>query len=96
MTESNIEIVTQNNASQICNNIPFHPLCSFNLFLLSVDRVIYSHFQYGKNLIYDERLVAFISSSTTTITNNNKGNPQEMMTPAHKNVVLILIVVVKS
>ena len=27
------EIFTRNNASQICNNILFRPLCSFNLFL---------------------------------------------------------------
>ena len=43
----------------------------------------------------DERLVASISS-TTTITNMNPGRTQEMMMPAHKNFVLVLVVVVKS
>ena len=42
----------------------------------------------------EERLPASISSSTTTITNT--GKTQEMMLSAHKNVVLALVVVVKS
>ena len=32
-TQRNEWIKFQNNASQLCNNIPFRPLCSFNLFL---------------------------------------------------------------
>ena len=44
----------------------------------------------------DERLVASISSSTTTITNRNPGRSQEMIMSAHKNPVLVLVVVVKS
>ena len=42
------------------------------------------------------RFVASISSSTTTITNMNPGITQEMMMSAHKNFVLVLVVVVKS
>ena len=42
----------------------------------------------------DERLVASISSSTTAITNRNPGIIQEMMMSAHKNVFLVLVVVV--
>ena len=46
------KIITQNIASQICNNIPFRALCSFNLFL----KYWQSYFQYVS-----------ISSSTTTM-----------------------------
>ena len=42
----------------------------------------------------DERLSASISS-TTTITNRNPGRTQETMMSAHKNFVLVLVVVVK-
>ena len=42
----------------------------------------------------NERLIASISSSTTTIPNRNPGRTQEMMMSAHKNVVLVLVVVV--
>ena len=44
----------------------------------------------------DERLIASISSSTTTVTNRNPGITQEMNMSAHKNFVLVLVVVVKS
>ena len=44
----------------------------------------------------DERLIASISSSTTTITNRNPGITQEMKMSAHTNLVLVLVVVVKS
>ena len=44
----------------------------------------------------DERLVASISSSTTTIANRNPGRSQEMIMSAHKNPVLVLVVVLKS
>ena len=42
----------------------------------------------------EERLVASISSSTTTITNTNPGRTKERMISAHKNFVLVLVVVV--
>ena len=42
----------------------------------------------------NKRHVASISSYTTTITNMNPGRTQEMMMSAHKNVVLVLVVVV--
>ena len=44
----------------------------------------------------DERLIASISWSTTTITNRNPGSTQEMVMLAHKNFILVLVVVVKS
>ena len=40
----------------------------------------------------DERLIAFISSSTAR--NRNPGITQEMEMSAHKNFVLVLVVVV--
>ena len=42
----------------------------------------------------DEWLIASISSSTTTIMNRNPGISQEMMMSAHKNFVLVRVVVV--
>ena len=42
----------------------------------------------------DERLIASVSSFTTTITNRNQGITHEMNMSAHKNVVLVLVVVV--
>ena len=42
----------------------------------------------------DERLIASISSSTTKNTNRNQGRTQEMMMSAHKNFVLVLVIVV--
>ena len=42
----------------------------------------------------DERLIASNSSSTTTITNRNSEITQEMRMYAHKNFVLVLVVVV--
>ena len=77
------KIITQNNASQICNNIPFRPLCSFNLFLKCWQSYFQS-FSVWTNLDYDERLIASISSSATTTTNWNLGRPQEMITSAQK------------
>ena len=44
----------------------------------------------------DERIIASFSSSTTTITNRNPGRTQEIIMSAHKNVVLVLVVAVKS
>ena len=37
-----------------------------------------------------------VSSSTTTITHRNPVRTQEMMMSAHKNIVFVLVVVVKS
>ena len=42
----------------------------------------------------NEQLIASISSYTTTISNRKPGRTQDMMTSAHTNFVLVLVVVV--
>ena len=57
------------------------------------DNEISLSFMLGFCTQIDERLIASISSSTTTIPNMNPGRTQKMMMSAHKNFVLVLVVV---